>query len=321
MNNSAWTRRTIRGDFLETSDAVTLVDTHHHLWDLTQNHYPWLSDRPDPNFFLGNYDALKRNYLPRDYLEDTRQHNVLMTVHCEAETDRIDPVSETRWLSEIQRRHGFPSAVVAHASFDRPDAEETLAAQASFALVRGIRSKPVTASSPRESVRGAAGTMQDDAWLRGLALLEKYRLAWDARVPSWHLRELAEIARAFPAIRIILNHTGLPWDRSDEGLSLWRADMAVLSVAPNVALKVSEFGLRDQPWDYGMNLRVVRDAIAIFGIDRCMFASNFPVAGLRIDFDTLVRSVRKMLADYSEPEQEAFFFRNAIRYYDLLRVM
>jgi predicted TIM-barrel fold metal-dependent hydrolase len=311
------TRRTIRGHWEEGPDAVTLVDAHHHLWDLTQNYYPWLSDRPDPNFFLGNYDAVKRNYLPQDYLEETRHHNVLMTVHCEAEWDQNDPIGETRWLTQVHRQFGFPNALVAHAWFHVPDAEEQLAAQAAFSLVRGIRSKPVTAKSPRDSVCGAAGTMQDDAWLRGFALLEKYQLSWDLRVPSWHLHEAAEVASAFPAIRIILNHTGLPWDRSEEGLALWRANMEAVARAPNVVLKVSEFGLRDEPWQYDMNRRVVRDAISIFGIDRCMFASNFPVARLRIDFDTLVRSVRGMLEDYCAEDRNAFFTANAIKYYRL----
>ena len=61
--------------------------------------------------------------------------------------------------------------------------------------------------------------MQDERWLRGFALLEKYGLSWDLRVPFWHLREAAAVARAFPNTAIVLNHTGFPWDRSEEGLS------------------------------------------------------------------------------------------------------
>ena len=82
-------------------------------------------------------------------------------------------------------------------------------------------------------------------------------------------------------------------------------------------LKVSEFGLKDQPWDYESNRRIVRDAIAIFGIERCMFATNFPVAGLRVDYDTLVRSVQRMIADFSAADQERFFWKNAEAFYRL----
>ena len=68
--------RTIHGQRRDDPGAVTLVDAHHHLWDLSQNYYPWLADHPEP-FFLGDYEALKRNYLPDDYRRDASAHNVL----------------------------------------------------------------------------------------------------------------------------------------------------------------------------------------------------------------------------------------------------
>jgi predicted TIM-barrel fold metal-dependent hydrolase len=309
--------KTISGQWNEAADAVTLIDAHHHLWDLKANRYPFLSDEPEPHFFLGAYDGIRRNYLPEDYLRDSRGHNVLTTVHCEAEMDRAAQVRETEWLTGINARHGFPGAIVAHAWFHTDDAEEILAAQAKFPLVRGIRSKPVTARSPDTMTPGAPGTMQDERWLRGFALLEKYGLSWDLRVPNWHLAEAAEVARQFPRTPIVLNHTGFPWDRSEDGLAAWRRGMEVLARQPNVHVKVSEFGLKDSPWEYESNRRVVLEAIAIFGIERCLFATNFPVAGLRIDYDTLVRSLSRMLADRSPAERERFFWRNAAAFYRL----
>ena len=88
---------------------MTLIDAHHHLRDLKRNHYPWLADEPEHHFFLGEYEALKRDYMPEDYLQDSARHNVLQTVHCEAEMDRVDQVGETRWLSNINARYGFPT--------------------------------------------------------------------------------------------------------------------------------------------------------------------------------------------------------------------
>ena len=273
-------RDTIHGHWNDAPDAVTLVDAHHHLWDLQQNRHPWLCGDEQKEFFMGDYSPLKRNYLPRDYLRDALGHNVLTTVHCEAEWDRADQVGETRWLTEIHNKHGFPGAIVAHAWFHTETAEEIIAAQAAFPLVRGIPSKPVTASSPDRMTPGAPGTMQDEAWLRGFALLEKYGLSWDLRVPFWHLHEAADVARAFSRTPIVLNHTGFPWDRSDDGLGAWRGAMAAIAGEPNVHVKVSESGLKDSAWDYESNRRVVRDALAIFGIERAMFATNFPVAVL-----------------------------------------
>jgi predicted TIM-barrel fold metal-dependent hydrolase len=309
--------KTISGEWNEAPAAVTLIDAHHHLWDLRANRYPFLGDKPEPHFFLGSYDALRRNYLPADYLRDSRAHNVLATVHCEAEMDRSNQVGETRWLTEINARHGFPNAIVAHAWFHTDDAEEIVAAQARFPLVRGIRSKPVTAAQPGAATPGAPGTMQDDKWLRGFSLLGKYGLSWDLRVPYWHLAEAAEVARQFPRTPIVLNHTGFPWDRSEEGLAAWRRGMAAVARQPNVHVKVSEFGLKDHPWDYESNRRVVLDAISMFGIERCLFATNFPVASLRVDYDTLVSSLNRMLARHSPTDRDRFFWRNAAEFYRL----
>ena len=301
----------------QSPDAISLIDAHHHLWDLGMGKHPNLIGEPRHDFFMGDDTALRRNYLPEDYRRDSAASNVLATVHCEAEWDRDDQVGETRWVSEMAATHGLPTAIVAHAWFHTPNAEEIVAAQARFPLVRGIRSKPVTSARPGESVAGQPGTMQDPAWLKGFALLEKYELSWDLRVPFWHLEEAAEVARAFPRTRIVLNHTGFPWDRSEQGLAAWRKAMAVLAREPNVWVKVSEFGLKDRAWDYEDNRRVVLDAIAIFGIERSMFASNFPVAGLRIGYAALVEAMGRMLADRSPEDRERFFWRNAAAFYRL----
>ena len=309
--------RTINAIWLDSTDAVTLIDAHHHLWDLSQQKHPNLIGEPRHDFFMGDDTGLRRDYLPADYLRDAAGHNVLTTVYCEAEWDRTDQIGETRWISEIHRQHGFPGAIVAHAWFDTETAEAVIAAQAGFPLVRGIRSKPVTASAPDRMTPGAPGTMQDDKWLKGFALLQKYGLSWDLRVPFWHLYEAAEVARAFPKTPIVLNHTGFPWDRSEAGLTAWRQAMATLAREPNVHVKVSEFGLKDAAWDYQSNRRIVRDAISIFGIERAIFATNFPVAGLRIGYDDLVRAVARMVADFSAEDRERFFWRNAAAFYRL----
>lgn len=309
--------QTIHGSWNEAPGAVTLIDAHHHLWDLSQRKHPNLIGEPRQDFFMGDDHALRRDYLPEDYRRDAAAHNVLTTVHCEAEWDRADQVGETRWVSTIAAEHGFPGAIVAHAWFDTENAEEVIAAQAAFPLVRGIRSKPVTASAPDRKEPGARGTMQDERWLRGFTLLEKYRLSWDLRVPFWHLEEAAAVARAFPATAIVLNHTGFPWDRSAEGLAAWRRAMDVLASEPNVHVKVSEFGLKEQPWDYESNRKVVREAIAIFGIERAIFATNFPVAGLRIGYDDLVNAMTRMLSDFPAADRDRFFWKNAQQFYRL----
>jgi predicted TIM-barrel fold metal-dependent hydrolase len=296
--------------------SLPVVDAHHHLWDLARGRYPWLQGEYDPNeFFLGDYAALRHDFLPDDYRAVSRGCNVVATVHVEAECDRSAQVAETAWVHEMNARYGLPNAVVAHVWFDRPETEERLAAHLEYPLVRGIRSKPVTSRSPAESVRGRPGTMQDEKWLRGFALLQKHGLSWDLRVPAWHLAEAAEVAAMFPDVPIVLNHHGFAWDRSEEGLGRWRGWMETLARQPNVHVKLSEFGVRDRAWDWAENTRILRDTLAIFGWRRCMFASNFPVSGLRIDYPGLVAGVARAIDHLAPEESRAVMCDNALAFY------
>ena len=130
---------------------------------------------------------------------------MLKTVHVEAEWDPRDPVGETRWVSALAAAHGLPNAIVAQAWLDRADAAEVLAAQATFALVRGVRHKPRAAASPAAVVPGAPGTMGDARWRSGYALLERHGLHFELQTPWWHLAEAADLARSFPRTLIVLN--------------------------------------------------------------------------------------------------------------------
>jgi predicted TIM-barrel fold metal-dependent hydrolase len=302
---------------LAAEDALPIVDAHHHLWDLGNGRYPWLQDDYHEDFFLGDYRSLCRDFLPENFLALTERQRLVATVHVEAERARNEQVAETRWLEQVNARYGFPNAIVAHAWFDREDSAEILAAQASRPLVKGIRSKPVTAASPDVSIAGARGTMQDPKWLEGFSRLADHGLSWDLRVPPWHLVEAAEVAAMFPQIQIALNHTGFAWDRSPPGMNRWRKGLEALALQPNVHIKLSEFGLKDSSWNYDDNRIVVLTALEIFGPERCMFASNFPVAGLRASYDTIADGMAAMLAPMGRAVQEAVFAGNAQRFYRL----
>jgi predicted TIM-barrel fold metal-dependent hydrolase len=295
-----------------------IVDAHHHLWDLNAGHYPWLQDDYDGDrFFLGPYRALCRDYAVENLRADTAPLRIAVSVHIEAERSRREQVAETRWIADIHRRQGLPSAIVAHVSFLQPDRDAVLAAHASEPLVRGIRSKPVTTAAPGQSVRGQPGTMQDEQWLDGLSKLQDHGFSWDLRVPFWHLAEAADVAAAIPGIPIVLNHCGLPLDRSEDGLRAWRAGMELAASCPHMVVKLSEFGLRGGVWDGATTIRVVREAIAIFGIGRVMYASNLPVSSLSAPVDAIIGAILAGLPNHEPETLQAVFAGNARRFYRL----
>lgn len=297
-------------EFLRT---IPIVDAHHHLWQLAGDHYPKFVGTPK-EFFLGDYSAMRKDFMPADYRACASAHNVVANVHIEAEWRRDDQLGESAWVHAVAEEHGLPHVMVGHAWFDDPRVEAVLEGHCRYPRMRGIRSKPALPWCPQGDNEGR-GQMSDPAWRRGYALLAKYDLSWDLRVPHSQLPDAAELVAAYPDIPVVLNHTGFPWDRSAEGLAAWRADMQAIAAQPQVYLKLSEFGLKDRGWDYDENRRIVLQAIELFGVERCMFASNFPVAGLRIGFDELYTAYKRMVEDFSEAEQLALFHDNAARFY------
>ncbi|HEX9465226.1 MAG TPA: amidohydrolase family protein [Alphaproteobacteria bacterium] len=294
-----------------------IVDAHQHFWDPRANYYPWLCDAERRPLRYGDYSALCRPYLPNEYRADAATHHVIKTVHVEAEWDPRDPIGETKWVSGLARRHGLPSAMVAQAWLDRDDVADVLTAQATCPLVRGIRHKPRSAERPDAATRGAPGSMDDQRWRDGFALLSRHRLSFDLQTPWWHLDAAAELAADFPQTTIILNHTGLPADRSAEGLAAWRQTLATLAERPNAALKISGLGLKGRPWQLADNAAVIHDAIAIFGSERCMFASNYPVDSLRGSFDVIYTGFKASVAHLRKAAQRQLFHDNAIKFYRL----
>ncbi len=280
-----------------------IVDAHQHFWDLGRNPYPWLQDEPLQGFRYGDdYEAIKRNYLPDDYRRDAANQNVIATVHMEAEWARHDPVAESAWLHEIAERHGLPNAVVGWADFSRPDIAEVLAGHAQYPLLRSIRQKPISMADPK--------------WRQGYALLARHGFHYDLQAPWGQLGEAAALAWDFPDTLIILNHTGLPVDRGEPALAAWRAALEEFAAQPNTAIKISGLGQPGQPWTAMANRRVVREAIEVFGTERAMFASNWPVDSLAADsLDTIFNGFAESVADFGEAERRRLFRDNAMEIY------
>jgi len=293
------------------------IDAHQHFWDLGKNPYPWLQDPEPIRFRYGDYSALKRNYLPADLARDTAGFAPVKTVHIEAEWNRAAPVDETKWLSALASETGRPSACVAHAALDHADVREVLAAHAAYPLVRGIRHKPVTAASPAEAKRGLPGSMDDPRWRAGFALLSQHGFSFDLQAPWWNLDQAADLAVDFPHTTIIINHTGLPADRSAEGLTGWRQAMDRAARRSNVVIKISGLGQRDRRWTQDANVPIIWDTIAIFGADRCMFASNFPVDSLVASYEVLLAGFLAAIAGRSDADRRKLLHDNAQRVYRL----
>ncbi|HEU0200996.1 MAG TPA: amidohydrolase family protein [Burkholderiaceae bacterium] len=309
-----------RDTFLATGDdrLLPIVDAHHHFFDLERNPHPWLQQRPLIPFRYGDYSAICRSYPPADYRAAWGGHNVVASVLMEGEWDPRDPLSEARWASEVAHEHGLPNAIVGQVWLDRDDLPEVLAGLAAFPLVRSVRHKPrVTTRAEHDAHFAPPGSMRCPRWRAGYAQLARYGLQFELQAPWWHFGEARELARDFPATMIIVNHAGLPADRSAEGLAAWRRALALLADEPNVRLKISGIGVPGQPWTAALQAPVIDGAIDTFGVARCAFASNHPVDGLCASFQTIYQVFKEVTRRRSPQDRLQLFHDNARAWYGL----
>ncbi|MEG8037015.1 amidohydrolase family protein [Sphingomonas sp. LR61] len=296
-----------------------VIDAHHHLWQLTDDRYPWLRPGVLVPHRYGDYSAIKHDYTAADLLRDTAGQGVVATVSMEAEWDPADPVGETRSLARVAATTGVPGAMAAQARLDADDVAEVLAAQASHPSVRSIRHKP-GGPARLEQVGSGRTRMSDQTWRAGYALLADHGLHFELQTPWWNLHEAAELAVDHPETLIVVNHAGVLLDHGARTMRGWRAALAELADLPNVVVKASGLCTEADGWDQFVNREVVLTLVGLYGADRVMFGSNFPVDGMFTTYAAMLDGFRDILADLPAAEQRAVFHDTAARVYRPARI-
>ena len=266
-----------------------MIDTHVHHWDLGRFRYPWLDDAA--------FDDLRKDYLPADYRADSADATVEGWVHIQAEVDhQLDPVAETAWVESLAgdaRASGLPGplACVVYADLRSANVREVLSRQCRHPLTRGVRQEAwfdpasTRADIPREDLlsrSGLAGGLSGAGRVRTLI-----RSAGLARSAPAGRRVAAEV----PAVPVVLEHLGLPDPTNDPGLRTWRTGVATLAELPHACVKLSAFSWLGNPRDERAVRAVASQLLELFGPQRCMVGSNFPVERLAGDFGSLYQLV------------------------------
>jgi predicted TIM-barrel fold metal-dependent hydrolase len=303
---------------------MEIIDPHVHIWDPRKTprevtpvvklfgRWPNFAEKllrkatPQPLIdFVGDPQYVMSAHMPETFHADTGEHTVAGYVHIEAgwkQRGTLGPVGETRWLEMLADP---PLAIVANADLCDPAAlEAQLDAHAlSSGRLRGIRD--VVASHPSESVHtwcSPGNRLATDEFRTGLATLGERQLSFDLWCYSNQLKEAASVAGDVPMTRIVLDHMGTPVGMAQNPgmVEDWYEGLAAMALNPNVSLKLSGllmpvlgFGFheRDEPPSHGELVDAMAPHIAkgieLFGVDRCMFASNFPMDKVSASYPAL----------------------------------
>jgi len=293
-----------------------IVDAHIH-WFRKDNPYK---------------DGHGRNYLPDHYLEDAAGYNVVGVVHIEAHWDPKDRVGETRWVRSLANGgsdHGLLKGIVGEANIASDDVERELEGHAADRSTRSIRHVVNYLPGPHANWWADQGYKEKPGWVRNEDYLEnpkflanfhklaRYGLGFDYMAFPNHMTPMAELARKNPGVTVYLEHTGMPYDHTPEGLAVWREGMRSLAAAPNVVCKLSGLGNTVPKWTEDSIRPYVLEAIDIFGVDRCMFGSNFPTDGAFSTMRAVWEAFFSIAKTFTASERDKLFAANAIRHYRL----
>ena len=331
--NEAWLAKQPPEPILDPD--LPIIDPHHHLWD-----------RPNHRYFLDDFLA-----------DVQTGHHIVATVFEECHSmyrasgsDEMRPVGETEFVAGVAAmsnsgQYGptrVAAGIVGFADLTLGDrVEPVLEAhiQAGGGRFRGVR---YSAGWDASEIIGNSGTatgphglMQPDL-REGLARLTAMGLSFDAWLYHPQLADMIDLARSFPDTNIIMCHVGGPLGygpyagREDEVYASWKASITELAKCPNVSMKLGGMVNRLAAYDYRALPAPPSSAeladywrpymgtcIELFGPDRCMFESNFPVEKLGIGWATLWNAFKRIASGASPEEKLSLFSGTARRVYRL----
>lgn len=315
-----------------------IIDPHHHLWH--GNH--WTKGAP---------------YLLNELWADTGSgHNIAKTVFIECRSNyyesgpaHLRPVGETEFVADIAKQSAAAgsnqaviSGIVGHANLTLGDVvNKVLDAhdETGQGLFRGIRHAGSSHPNPDEAYgpgKYPPGLFLQPDFRAGVQLLGQRGYTYE----SWHyhfqLPDFYTLAKAAPDTTIILDHFGTPlgtksYQNQREAIfQQWQADITKLATCPNVYAKLGGMAMPDNGFGWheaakpvtsdefvATQKRYYLHAIEAFGVDRCMFESNFPVDKLSISYHVFWNACKKMVSDFSEDEKQALFYGTAAKVYRL----
>lgn len=281
-----------------TTATTDRIDAHHHLWDLDVRPQGWATEFPeiDRTFTIGELEP---------QLVAARVNGTVLV-------ETVNVAAETAELLALAATTPVVRGVVGWVDLTSPDVSERIAE---------LRSSP--GGERLVGLRHQAQLEADPLWLnrtdvrRGLAAVGEAGLAFDFLIRENQLPAAIETARQAPEVRFVLSHLGKPSIATGDH-EPWSTHLADLATSENVACKLSGMITEASPtWSVADLEPYAAHALAVFGPDRMMAGSDWPVCLIRADYATVWSANEELVAQLSPAEQQAVLGGTATTWYGL----
>ena len=277
-------------------EKMIKIDSHQHFWEINKFNYSWM-DQKSP---------LRKDFVPNDLEKLIKENQIDKTIIVQA----VPSTEETYWLLEMAENYDFIAGVVGWVDLTDPKIEKTLNILQENQFFKGVRHLWETDEDPEWIINSGA--------IRGLKVIAERNLTFDFLARPNNLIYIPKIMNLVPNLRAVLDHIGKP-EIAEKKIQPWLNDIRKISSIDNVFCKLSGMitEANQKNWRVEDLKPYVHHVLSLFGADRIMFGSDWPVCTLAGQYKDVKNSFDEILKDLDLKSKNKIFGENASKFYKI----
>ena len=273
------------------------IDAHQHFWKFDPVRDSWIT---------GEMSVIQKDFFPQELQLLLQKNNFDGSVVVQSDQSE----SENEFQLKNADENAFIKGVVGWIDLQSKDAEEKLSYYSSFKKMKGFR----------HVLQGEVdrALMLKPAFMNGISKLEKFGFTYDILIYADQLKYIGEFVSAFPDQKFVIDHLAKP-DIKNKKISDWKREIENVAGHENVYCKISGMVTEAdwKNWTQKDLIPFIDVVIESFGSNRIMFGSDWPVCLVAASYEQTLNIVQEYFYSFSASEQELFFGKNAIKFYNL----
>ena len=277
-------------------EKMIKIDSHQHFWEINRFNYSWI-DQKSP---------LRKDFVPNDLEKLIKENQIDKTIIVQA----VPSTEETYWLLEMAENYDFIAGVVGWVDLTDPKIEKTLNILQENQFFKGVRHLWETDEDPEWIINSGA--------IRGLKVIAERNLTFDFLARPNNLIYIPKIMNLVPNLRAVLDHIGKP-EIAKKKIQPWLNDIRKISSIDNVFCKLSGMitEANQKNWRVEDLKPYVHHVLSLFGADRIMFGSDWPVCTIAGQYKDVKNSFDEILKDLDLTSKNKIFGQNASKFYKI----
>ena len=274
-----------------------MIDSHQHFWTYNVNRDVWITEE------MGR---IRKNFYPNDSVELFAQNQIDGCIAVQADSSE----EETFFLISLAEQSEFIKGIVGWVDLQSKNIESQLTYFSQFEKIVGFRHVVQSESDPNFLAR--------PNFLKGVQLLDTFDFAYDLLIYPNQLNAGIEFCKKNANQRIVLDHLAKPPIKSGD-ISEWKKDIEKFKELENVSAKISGLITEAEWFNYNEKdiLHIIEIALEVFGSDRLMFGTDYPVVLVADELSNWVKTFNKSISQLSSNEIKKITIDNCLQFYKI----